>query len=40
MPALMAQQAQMGAARVQENIGDLQAMIQAEAKRIQILQSE
>ena len=40
MPALMAQTAQMGAARVQENIGDLQAMIQAEAKRIQILQSE
>ena len=40
MPALMAQQAQMGAARVQENIVELQAMIQAEAKRIQILQSE
>ena len=40
MPALMAQTAQMGATRVQENIGELQAMIQAESKRIQILQSE
>lgn len=35
MPALMAQGAQIGAARVQENIGELQAMIQAEAARLQ-----
>lgn len=35
MPALMAQGAQIGAARVQENIGELQVMIQAEAARLQ-----
>ncbi len=40
MPMLMAEGAKMGAARVQENIGELQTMIQAEAKRIQVLQSQ
>jgi hypothetical protein len=35
MPAIMAQGAQIGAARVQENIGELQAMIQAESERLQ-----
>lgn len=35
MPALMTQGAQIGAARVQENIGELQEMIQAEAARLQ-----
>ena len=35
MPQLMAQGAKIGAARVQENIGELQQMIQAEAARIQ-----
>lgn len=35
MPALMAQGAQIGAARVQANIGELQVMIQAEAARLQ-----
>ena len=34
MPALTAQGAQLGATRVQQNIGDLQAMIQAEAERL------
>jgi hypothetical protein len=36
----MMQGGQLGATRVQENIGDLQAMIQAESERIQKLQSE
>ena len=40
MPTLMMQGGQLGATRVQENIGDLQAMIQAESERIQKLQSE
>ena len=40
MPTLMMQGGQLGATRVQENIGDLQAMIQAESERIQYLQSE
>tara|TARA_B110000881_G_C18550749_1_gene503930 strand:+ start:133 stop:597 length:465 start_codon:yes stop_codon:yes gene_type:complete len=35
MPTLMAQGGQIGAARVQANIGELQAMIKAEAKRLQ-----
>tara|TARA_X000000368_G_C22749354_1_gene587622 strand:- start:113 stop:574 length:462 start_codon:yes stop_codon:yes gene_type:complete len=34
MPALMEQGAQLGASRVQENIGDLQTMIEAEAERL------
>jgi hypothetical protein len=38
MPILMAQGAQIGAQRVQENIGELQAMIEAEAQRIEELQ--
>jgi hypothetical protein len=37
MPALMAQGAQIGAVRVQENIGELQAMIKAESERLQKL---
>ncbi|MEM6580357.1 MAG: DUF2059 domain-containing protein [Pseudomonadota bacterium] len=40
MPTLMAQGSQIGAARVQENIGELQAMIRAESERIQSLQSQ
>ena len=40
MPTLMMQGGQLGATRVQENIGDLHAMIQAESERIQKLQSE
>ena len=40
MPTLMAQGGQIGAARVQENIGELQAMIKAESERIQSLQSK
>ena len=40
MPTLMAQAGQIGATRVQENIGDLEARIQAESERIQKLQSE
>lgn len=40
MPTLMAQGGQIGAARVQENIGELQEMIKAEAERIQGLQSK
>jgi hypothetical protein len=36
----MMQGGQLGATRVQENINDLQAMIQAESERIQKLQSE
>ena len=40
MPTLMMQGGQLGATRVQENINDLQAMIQAESERIQKLQSE
>ena len=35
MPQLMAQGAKIGATRVQENIGELQQMIQAEAARLQ-----
>ena len=34
MPTLMAQGGQIGAALVQENIGELQAMIKAEAERL------
>ena len=37
MPTLMAQGAQIGAARVQTNIGELQAMIKAESERLQRL---
>ncbi|MDP5137623.1 DUF2059 domain-containing protein [Rheinheimera baltica] len=40
MPTLMAQGAQIGAARVQQNIGELQAMIKAEAERIKALQQQ
>lgn len=40
MPTLMAQGSQIGAARIQENIGELQAMIKAESERIQRLQSQ
>ena len=40
MPVLMAQGAQIGAQRVQDNIGELQAMIEAEAIRLQQLQEE
>ena len=40
MLTLMMQGSQLGATRVQKNIGDLQAMIQSEAERIQKLQSE
>ena len=40
MPKLMMQGGPLGATRVQENINDLQAMIQAESERIQKLQSE
>lgn len=40
MPTLMAQGAQIGVKRVQDNIGELQAMIQAESQRIQQLQSQ
>ena len=40
MPTLMSQGAQLGANRVQENIGELQQMIEAEAKRIQELQTQ
>ena len=40
MPTLMAQGGQLGATRVQENIGDLEARILAESERIQKLQSE
>lgn len=35
MPNLIAQGAELGSTRVQENIGELRAMIQAEAERIQ-----
>jgi len=38
MPALMARGGQIGAARVQENIGELQSMIEIEAERIDNLQ--
>lgn len=37
MPSLSAQGGQIGAARVQENIGELQAMIKAESERLQKL---
>ena len=40
MPTLMAKGAQLGVARVEENIGELEAMIDAEAKRLEKLQSE
>ena len=40
MPTLMMQGGQLGATRVQENIGDLEARILAESERIQKLQSE
>ena len=38
MPQLMSKGAQLGVARVQQNIGDLQEMIRAESERIQKLQ--
>lgn len=38
MPVLMAQGSQIAVARVQENMGELQSMIQAESERIQKLQ--
>lgn len=37
MPSLLAQGGQIGAARVQENMGELQAMIKAEAERLRRL---
>ncbi len=40
MPQLMAEGAQLGVSRVQENIGELQAMIKAESERIQVLQQQ
>jgi len=40
MPLLMSQGAQIGAARVQDNIEELQTMIKAEADRIQLLQQQ
>lgn len=40
MPTLMAQGAQMGAAHVQENIGELQEMIRVESERLQKLQQQ
>lgn len=40
MPALMSQGGQIGAIRIQENIGELEAMIEAEAERIKELQQQ
>jgi hypothetical protein len=40
MPALIAQGGQIGAARVQENIEELQAMVKAESERIKNTQSQ
>ena len=40
MPALMAEGAQIGAARIQENMSELQAMIKAESERIQSSQAQ
>lgn len=40
MPVLMAQGSQIAVARVQENMGELQSMIQAESERIQKLQQQ
>jgi hypothetical protein len=40
MPELMAEGAQMGISRVQDNIGELQAMIKAESERLQTLQQQ
>jgi hypothetical protein len=40
MPQLMAEGAQMGISRVQENIGELQDMIKAKSERIQALQQQ
>lgn len=40
MPTLMAQGAQIGTTRVQENMGELQEMIKAESERIQNSQTE
>lgn len=40
MPSLMAQGGQIGAARVQANIGELQAMIKAESERLQKLSKQ
>lgn len=40
MPILIAQGGQIGATRVQENIGELQSMIEAESQRIQRLQQQ
>ena len=40
LPNLVAQGGQIGATRVQENIGELQAMIEAEAERTKSLESQ
>ncbi len=40
MPTLMAQGGEIGARRVQENIGELQSMLEAETARLQMLQQE
>lgn len=40
MPSLSAQGGQIGAARVQVNIGELQAMIKAESERLQKLSAQ
>jgi hypothetical protein len=40
MPSLMAQGGQIGAARVQANIGELQEMIKAESERLQKLSEQ
>lgn len=40
MPVLMVQGGQIGATRIQENIGELQRMIQAESARQQALQQQ
>lgn len=40
MPELMMQGAQLGTNRIQNNMGELQQMIQAEAQRIQQLQQQ
>ena len=40
MPQLMAQGAQIGAARVQENMQELQAMIKEEAERLKQLSEQ
>ena len=40
MPQLMAQDAQIGAARVQENMAELQAMIKEESERLKHLSEQ